>query len=598
MHRRIPLQAHDKTALVLHAGDNQRGSASSTASRITWCTRSSTPWSDGLAVVIGQVALTSAPACLLLTSVILGLGVLGPVLLPASKGRRYALRSLVRPFRRLQWKLTFSYTWITLTTLVLLLLTVSVVDTELAAAKFSYLAVDDLQIQAAQVKPYLSAASPDRAGIARWLQQVGTQTSPVIRTQMPLATYSVTMDGLISSMEVVDQQGVVLASRGPGAVSAGTSLAPHLPESATAVLRAALSDQTNAGQLVVSLPHDTILAAYPLVGPAGQIEGALVAQFTEPSQDVLLFAALEGGVGLALPLAILAALIGTLFGFLTARGFSHRFQNLSSTVEQWGQGNFTLRAMDASGDELGHLTRRLNYLAEQFQGLLASQQQLATLEERQRLARDLHDSVKQQVFAISMLVNSTKRLLSLDLGRAQTCLEETDTYVQHVQQELTTLVLALRPAALTEHGLVAAVSDLAAHWSQQSGIASQVKVECALDPSLKVEEALFRIAQEALANSARHSQASQVELTLTSEQGRCTLTVDDNGQGFDSVAVQGKGIGLRSMQERIHAVGGTLDVTSALGKGTRVTASCPAYGLGEVGAEERRDGANFDPHSR
>ena len=243
------------------------------------------------------------------------------------------------------------------------------------------------------------------------------------------------------------------------------------------------------------------------------------------------------------------------------------------------------------------MTRRLNLLAEQFQVLLSSQQQLATLEERHRLARDLHDSVKQQVFAISMLVNSTKRLLSLDLSRAQTCLEETDTCVQHVQQELTTLVLALRPAALAEQGLVAAVSDLAAHWSQQSGIASQVKVEGTLAPSLKVEEALFRIAQEALANSARHSQATQVELTLTSEQDHCTLTVDDNGQGFDSATVQGKGIGLRSMQERIHAVGGTLNVTSALGKGTRVTARCPAFGLGE-GAEERRDGANYDPHCR
>ena len=491
--------------------------------------------------------------------------------------------SFVRPFRRLQWKLTFSYTWITLATLVLLMLAISVVDTELAAANFSHLAVEGLQVRAAEVKPYLSAASPDRAGIARWLEQGSTLTTPVVRSQMPLVTYTVTMDGLAGFTAVVDWQGVVLASRGPGAVSIGTPLLLHLPQSAATALRAALSGQTDAGQLVASLPHDTVLAAYPVVGPAGRVEGALVAETPNPvpSQPMLLLNALVGGVDAALPVAILAALIGTLFGFLTARGFSRRFHQLSGAVEQWGQGNFTLRATDASGDELGQLTRRLNLLAEEFQGLLSSQQQLATLEERHRLARDLHDSVKQQVFAISMLVNSAKKMLSSDLGHAQTCLEETDTCVQHVQQELTTLVLALRPAALAEQGLVAAVSDLAAHWSQQSGIDSQVKVEGTLAPSLKVEEALFRIAQEALANSARHSQATQVELTLTSEQDRCTLTVHDNGQGFDSATMQGKGIGLRSMQERIHAVGGTLNVTSALGEGTQVTASCPAFGVGE-----------------
>jgi len=502
--------------------------------------------------------------------------------------------SFVRPFRRLQWKLTCSYTWITLATLGLLLLAVSVVGGELAAANFSHLAVEDLQVHAAELVPYLSAAPPDRAGIARWLQQAGALTTPVALSQAPQVTYTVTMDGFTA---VVDQQGVVLASRGSDVAAAGTPLELHLPPSATAVLHAALFGQTDARQLVAPLPHDTVLVAYPLFGPAGRIEGALVAETTDLSQPIMLLKALLGALVFTLPVAILAALIGTLFGFLTARSFSHRFNRLSCAVEQWGQGNFTLRAADASGDELGQLTRRLNLLAEQFQALLSSQQQLATLEERQRLARDLHDSVKQQVFAISMLVNSAKRLLRLDLSRAQTCLEETDTAVQHVQQELTALVHALRPAALAEHGLVAAVSNLAAQWSQQSGIASQVKVEGTLAPSLSVEEALFRIAQEALANVARHSRAIQVKLTLTSEQGRCSLIVEDNGRGFDPATAQGKGVGLCSMQERIRAVGGTLLIASAPGQGTRVTACCPAFRLEEE-TEERRDGAHYDPDCR
>jgi signal transduction histidine kinase len=86
------------------------------------------------------------------------------------------------------------------------------------------------------------------------------------------------------------------------------------------------------------------------------------------------------------------------------------------------------------------LTRRLNRMAEQFQALLHAYQQVGMLEERNRLARDLHDSVKQQVFAISMLVNSAKGMLRSDIDRTQICLDETDAFVQHVQQELTSLV--------------------------------------------------------------------------------------------------------------------------------------------------------------
>ena len=97
------------------------------------------------------------------------------------------------------------------------------------------------------------------------------------------------------------------------------------------------------------------------------------------------------------------------------------------------------------------------------------------------------------------------------------------------------------------------------------------------------------IAQEALATVVRHRRATKVMLTLTSEQSRCAFTVEDNGQGFDPATAQGKGVGLRSMQECFRAVGGTLVVASALDKGTGVTACCSAFRLEEE-AEERRAG--------
>src|SRR6185503_9351845 len=172
-----------------------------------------------------------------------------------------------------------------------------------------------------------------------------------------------------------------------------------------------------------------------------------------------------------------------------------------------------------------------------------------------RLARDLHDSIKQQVFTISMLVNSARSALGNDVIRTQTCLDETDAFVQQVQQELTALVQAWRPMALKEKGLVAALRELAAQWSHQSGITTNVVVEGEPFSLTVVEESLFRIVQESLANVARHSRATIVTIRLTGNPDTVWLKIDDNGQGFDQATLQGRGVGLLSMRERMHSLG-------------------------------------------
>jgi NarL family two-component system sensor histidine kinase LiaS len=504
------------------------------------------------------------------------------------------VKPFFHPLLHLQWKLTFSYTWITVATLVILTLAAIIAGSEAAAANFSQLVVGDLKAHTSELVPYMSATPPDRVGMMQWLRQSGTLTTEVVVSTVPHASYSISLDGFTV---VVDPHGVVLASRGAGAAPVGIVLERQLPEQARAVLRAALAGQTETGRLLASLSDGTAIAAYPLLGPYGRIEGALVAQTSGMSQPSLLLRALLVALVLAIPVAILAAVIGTIFGFFVAHGFSQRFKRISFAVDQWGQGNLTVLAKDPSGDELGQLTRHLNRMAEQLQDLLYARRRLAMLEERQRLARDLHDSVKQQVFAISMLVNSAKGLLRSDPGRVQTCLEETDAYVQHVQQELTALVHALRPPKLAEKGLVAAVRELAMQWSQQSGIATQVSVQGEPFPAVMVEATLFRIVQEALANVARHSQATSVEISLKSEQGASRLSIDDNGRGFDRTTAHSKGVGLLSMQERMHSLGGTLLVESSPGKGTHITAFCSDLASKE-GERSLHNGADYRPDRR
>jgi NarL family two-component system sensor histidine kinase LiaS len=193
------------------------------------------------------------------------------------------------------------------------------------------------------------------------------------------------------------------------------------------------------------------------------------------------------------------------------------------------------------------------------------------VEERNRLARDLHDAVKQQIFAAAMQVGAAKALLPHEPTAALNQINEAESLARQAQQELTSLIQELRPAALDNKGLAAALRQLAADWSRQNGIAAEVKARGERPTPLPTEQALFRVAQEALANVARHSRADQVKIGLDWQEAAVTLTVSDNGRGFDPQA-PAKGFGLRGMQERLVALGGELEVTSQPGQGATIRA--------------------------
>lgn len=463
--------------------------------------------------------------------------------------------------RRLQWKLTLSYTFITVATLLVLELIIILVSFELTAANLPQIESDALQRRTPELVPYLLTTPPDRSAAMRWLAQTGQIISQTDISQFPHIAFTVSANGL---MAIVDRLGRVVAAQGDGAPGGGLSLAAYLPAAGQAVLQAALAGQTGYRQLTAQTPDGMLIAAYPVLAPGKGVIGALLARTTGMTQGELL---------LALPIVIPATITGTVFGFFTARSFLQRFKRLSVAVDQWSQGNFSLRAADHSDDELGQVIHQLNQMASQLQAMLQARQQIALLEERQRLARDLHDSMKQQIFAISMLVNSARRLLGHDNEQARTTLNEVDELVQQVQQELTALVYELHPVALNEKGLVVALQEFIQRWSLQTGMTVDVQVYGEPTLSHPLSEALFRIVQEALTNIARHSRASVVQVTLAGQQESMTLSICDNGQGFDVASVQSNGVGLVSMQERMKALGGTLRIESAPGEGTRITAS-------------------------
>ena len=275
-----------------------------------------------------------------------------------------------------------------------------------------------------------------------------------------------------------------------------------------------------------------------------------------------------------LSFTLVAGLAGTAFGFLTARGLVKRLNRLAEATIAWRQGNFNLLVDDSSGDELGQLARRLNHMAQQLQHLLDTRHQLAVVEERNRLARDLHDSAKQQAFAAGAQISAARTLLEHEPELAAAHIEEAESLVYNLRQELGGFIKELRPAALEGKGLATAVREYAADWSRQNGIELEARVQGERPLGADIEQEVFRIVQESLANVARHSRARKADIELTYTGSDISCIVTDDGVGFDPNRKYG-GFGLSSMQERANALGGNLTVESVVGQGTRITLSVP-----------------------
>ena len=197
-------------------------------------------------------------------------------------------------------------------------------------------------------------------------------------------------------------------------------------------------------------------------------------------------------------------------------------------------------------------------------------QELAVVEERNRLARDLHDSVKQQVFAISMQLSAARTALS-ETDKSYQSVVEAERLAQQAGAELTTLINALRPSPLESKTFAVGLHDYVTEWSRRNNIETNINIDDDLSLSVNEEQALFRVIQEALSNIARHSHAAKALVELVQVDSDILLCVADTGQGFDTNLVQ-MNVGLHSMQERLTQIGATFHVQSEKGGGTQITA--------------------------
>jgi len=197
-------------------------------------------------------------------------------------------------------------------------------------------------------------------------------------------------------------------------------------------------------------------------------------------------------------------------------------------------------------------------------------QQAAAAAERDRLAKDLHDSVTQSLFSVNLIAGVLPRLWERAPDEAQRRLEELRQLTRGALAEMRTLLLELRPAALLEMGLVELLQQLADATAGRSRLPVEVTVNGEGTLPSDVQIALYRIAQEAVNNATKHASASRCTVAVDWSSGRVRLTISDDGRGFDSAHVAGSRLGLTIMRERAAAIGAALTVRSDVGRGTTV----------------------------
>ncbi len=491
---------------------------------------------------------------------------------------------------RLHAKMTFSYVWVTVVSV--LLLEVITAITVVAIIIFSPI-LDNGRIAAAKRQAQLYATSVS--------EQTKNSSIDAPITFMPdqpfsLAPFNISTDRTdtpayigeplaegkqVAFALLIGSDGTILASSYPSLYPAQQAIARELPTQA-ALIKMALAGQEGGVADATSQGRMTS-AVVPVWNQAHQPVGAVYVQLPPVvSSQLFLQNIVRVLLVSGLFLLLITVPIGGIFGSLTTRGLVRRVDRLVAATTQFAAGDYRQRVAVTSRDEVGQLEQQFNVMAAQLVSSIEQQhtltEQNARLAERTRIARDLHDSVKQQAFAVSMQIGAALTLIDTKEEQRKHLLEA-ETLAYQLQQELTVLIRELRPLALQDKSFPMALQEYVQGWERQHSlhVAFSTSGNCGrCELSEARETALLRVLQEALSNVVRHSHATEVAVTFTSEQEQVTLVVRDNGVGFESsVGGNGSGVGLHSMRERMETLQGTLLIESKSGRGTRLVARYP-----------------------
>lgn len=219
-------------------------------------------------------------------------------------------------------------------------------------------------------------------------------------------------------------------------------------------------------------------------------------------------------------------------------------------------------------EQLATTHRQLQHYAQQAE-------ELATLQERTRIARNIHDSLGQVLVVLHTQIQAAAALWKRDPERAEPFLEKAEREAVTAMQEVRRSVAALREETLAEQPLTEAIAELVDTFREGTGIHTKLKMTVDVPLSAPISHALYRIVQEALTNIYKHAQASVVELQLEARSNTVQVQVSDDGCGFHRNGSTGSGFGLQGIRERVAALGGHFEMATEPGQGCRVSIEVP-----------------------
>ncbi len=478
------------------------------------------------------------------------------------------------PFNSLLWRFTLSYVAASLLAVIVLELTglAYSLNQQLEYIKTNGL-LRDVETAASWFVVPLQATSPDIATVRKLMLEPVSDLVTFIELG-PAKLQVLTRENQWLTSVVTDPDGKILVGDPDLRWPEGRDLRELLTPDEKPIVAQALQGHSSGLILSNGLMQFVSIAAAPVKCANGKKVGMLYARLELP----LLGMAAAVFKILLLPVTLIiglgAVLIGLIYGALFSRRFTRRFKTFSDTTMSWSKGDFRCMIADNSDDELGQLGTRLNQMAVELHDLLLLRQEVATMDERTRMARELHDTVKQKMFAISLQLGAARSLIPKDSVAALLRLNEVEKMAQMVQDDLNALLQELR-SPNGRISLAGTLKRMVEKWSWQTGInCGHFVVAPELVPTSVVHE-LTKVINEALTNTARHSQASSVTMEMTINQDKLILVFTDDGVGFIPAAGNTSGMGLDNMRHRVEALPqGRFELFSQLGYGTSIKIQC------------------------
>ncbi len=310
---------------------------------------------------------------------------------------------------------------------------------------------------------------------------------------------------------------------------------------------------------------------------------ALGFDFFSPSYFIVLI--------LIIIIGCLSSLVVTyIIGVPVGRSLKNQLQAIRDANEKLSRGKLEYRLNVKGYMELEEISEQFNRMAQRTEKQVESLQRLinenkelmegaeeaASSEERRKIARELHDAISQQLFAISTTVSATSKMIDNKPEEAKKYFTVIEKMVSNAQQELRALIMHLRPVNLENHSLKDGIQKLLDELDlKHENITIHTDLNNIEGLTPGIENNVFRVTQEAISNILRHSKASSFSIKLFQKDKVLTLMIEDNGIGIESSDSKKSSYGMATMRERIEEMGGRFDVISFPNKGTRIEVRVP-----------------------